>query len=204
MARRCALTICGSASNLPWLLFSDERLIGPFVVLGLHTDGLRLRFRFDGLLDAHAPFLVDAALVHGMRECGFVGKRFSQCLRLRQHGIRLAEPVVEAPSLGFAAVHRAPGIEERRGAAGANDPRQHVASTHIGSRKTHPHNEKSRPAVSPLRCISTSGPMISCTSPAEQKFAGGIAIFDHPPSEFCTPLITFQQHPRERVVRAFA
>ena len=29
----------------------------------------------------------------------------------------------------------------------------------------------SRPAMSPWRCISTSGPMISCTSPPEQKFS---------------------------------
>src|SRR6266852_1105616 len=53
-ARRCALTIFGSASNRVPLasvtleggfLFSDECLIGSLKVLGLHADGLRLRFR---------------------------------------------------------------------------------------------------------------------------------------------------------------
>ena len=39
----------------------------------------------------------------------------------------------------------------------------------------------SRPAMSPLRCISTSGPMISCTSPPEQKL---------PPAPVITTLLT--------------
>src|SRR5271165_1240775 len=121
MARRCASMIAGSICNsVPlgsvtlevWFLFSHERLIGPFIVLRLHADCLRLRFCLDGLVDAHAPFLMDASLGHGMREGRTICKHFGQGLRLGQDRLRFAEPVVETPPLGLAAIHGSPGIKE--------------------------------------------------------------------------------------------
>src|SRR3989304_3671597 len=50
------------------LLLGHECLISALVILRLHADRLRLGFGFDRVVDAHAPFLVNAALGHAMRE----------------------------------------------------------------------------------------------------------------------------------------
>src|SRR5207248_4504509 len=60
-----------------------ESFIGALVVVGLHADGLRLRFRLNGLVNPHAPFLMNAALGHGVSEC----RPFRQLFR---HGLRFA------------------------------------------------------------------------------------------------------------------
>ncbi len=54
-------------------LLGDEGAIGAAVVTCLHTDGLGLRLRLDRVIDAHAPFLMDAALGHRVREGRTVG-----------------------------------------------------------------------------------------------------------------------------------
>src|SRR6266851_1478956 len=90
IARRCALaaavfaTLCISSSIAVKgrLCLCNECLIRAFKILALHTDGLRLRLGFDGLVEAHVPFLVDAAFGHGMREGRTIGKRFCQGLCL--------------------------------------------------------------------------------------------------------------------------
>src|ERR1700730_12947285 len=98
IARRCALAVADSAGDCApsvsvalesRFFFSDKGLIRPFKVPRLHADRLRQRFRFDGLVDAHAPFLLDASLGRGMRECGPVRKRLRQCLRLAHDCIGL-------------------------------------------------------------------------------------------------------------------
>jgi hypothetical protein len=53
------------------------------------------RFGFDGLVDAHAPLLTDAALRHGVGECRPVGERLRYRPRLGKQCLRLAKPVVE-------------------------------------------------------------------------------------------------------------
>src|SRR5262249_1840131 len=63
---------------------AHERLVGALVVLGLHADRLRLRLGLDRIVDAHAPFLVDAALGHGVREGRTGGERFCHALRIGQ------------------------------------------------------------------------------------------------------------------------
>src|SRR5664279_2201777 len=106
--------------RLPWassvslehrLLLGDEGLIGALVVLGLHADRLRLRLGFDRLVDAHVPFLMQALLGHRIGEGRAVRQGLGQCLRVGEHALRLAQLIVEAPALGFGAVHGAAGIE---------------------------------------------------------------------------------------------
>src|SRR5947209_8786430 len=78
----------------------EEGLVSALVILGLHADRLRLRFGLDGVVDAHAPFVMDAALGHGVREGRAVGERLRQCLCFGEQRVRLAQLVVESPALG--------------------------------------------------------------------------------------------------------
>jgi len=67
---------------------------------------------------------------------------FAKACASLKHRFRLAEPAVEAPALGLAAVHRAAGIEELGRAPRPDDPRQHIARTHVGSARPTRTNRK--------------------------------------------------------------
>src|SRR5690606_28501384 len=82
-------------------LLCYERFIGAFIVPGLHADRLRLRLGLDGVVDRHAPFLMNAALGHCMREGRAVSERARGVLRLLKQGFRLDQTVGEAPALGL-------------------------------------------------------------------------------------------------------
>src|SRR5208282_2108122 len=92
------------------LLLFDEGRVGTLIVLGLHADSLRLSLRLDRIVDAHAPFLVNAAFSHCVSECRTIGEGACETLRFRQHDFRLTKLVIKAPSLGLATVHCSAGI----------------------------------------------------------------------------------------------
>src|SRR5271165_6675317 len=117
------------------LFLPDEGLVSPLVVLGLHADRLRLGLRFDRVVDAHAPFLVNAAFGHRTGEGRTVGEGTGKRLRVSEQSFQLAELVVEAPALGLVAGHGPASIEKFGGAARTDNSRQHIASAHVGTGK---------------------------------------------------------------------
>src|ERR1700732_5312213 len=91
-----------------WLGFIDKSVIISCIIFGLHADGLSLGLEFDGLVDSHAPLLMNGPLGHSVGECWSVCQRLSHTLCLGDDHVRLTKLVVEAPPLGLQPVHGAP------------------------------------------------------------------------------------------------
>jgi hypothetical protein len=92
-----------------------------------------LSLSLDGVIDAHVPFLVNAFLCHGMGKGRSAGEQLRRCLCIREHSLRLAQLIVEAPTFRLRSVHQTPGIKKLGGTAGADYSRQDIAGTHVGA-----------------------------------------------------------------------
>jgi hypothetical protein len=71
-----------------------------------------------------------------------VGERLGERPGFRQQRARLAQLVVEAPTLGFGAVHAAAGIQQLGRPARADNARQDIARPHIGTRQADAHEQE--------------------------------------------------------------
>src|SRR5262245_40265195 len=98
-----------SVSGKAWTAFCDESLVGTSEIAGLHANCLRLRLRFNRLLERHGPFLAEHCFRHHVRKgralCDFLrnGERFL----LQPVGID--EPVEEAKLCPLLRAHCAAG-----------------------------------------------------------------------------------------------
>src|ERR1700748_2294839 len=90
-------------------LLGDEGAVGALEVARLHADRLGLRFRFDGLIETHRPFLIEL----GLDDAGRKGRAEHDAPRelegLASKGRSLDQPIVEAPAFAFRGRHGAPG-----------------------------------------------------------------------------------------------
>src|SRR5262245_39707687 len=124
-----------SVSGKAWTAFCDESLVGASEIASLHANRLRLRLRFNRLLERHGPFLAEHCLGHHVRK----GRALRDFLRKSERFfLKLVgrdQPVEEAPLRTLLRAHRAASEQEFRSAALPDNPRQHGARTHVAACK---------------------------------------------------------------------
>ena len=122
------------AHGLPPRL-GGERLEVLAIVAVVHADRLRLRLRFERLLEGHARLRLEHLLGHPGGELRPVPEPLGERAGLLGELRLLDHAVVEAAALGFRGVDEVTEHQQLGGAPHPDHPRQQVRGAHVGARQ---------------------------------------------------------------------